>query len=92
MIDAAEHAWHTFNEAKLDPTNPAKVEAALAAHTGNRRRVQSIIDEYVASNWKSVTSDIAPATSDPNTRSTIDLGHQDTATVELCNLGSNMHG
>ena len=60
VIDAAEHAWHTFNEAKLDPTNPAKVEAAARAHTGERAdRVEDYLGEYVTSNRKSVTSDVS---------------------------------
>ena len=49
VIDAAEHAWHTFNEAKLDPTNPAKVEAALAAHTGNCEGSRSV--DHRRSTW-----------------------------------------
>lgn len=91
VIEAAEHAWYVFNEAKLDPTNDDKVQAALMAHTGEAKaRVEEIIRNYRDSNRRSIPSDIAPA----NVVVYADSTHVDltsgTATIELCNLGSNV--
>lgn len=91
VIEAAKNAWHLFNEAKLDPTNDVKVRAAFAAYTGSARtRVEGIIAEYRSSHWRSLTSQSAPAHVDVYTDSVdIDLA-SNSATVELCNLGSNV--
>jgi len=91
VIEAAEHAWYVFNEAKLDPTDEQKVAAALAASTGNARTWASeALQTYRTLNRKSITSTDVPAFVDVYENSVhVDLG-AGTATIELCDLGSNV--
>jgi len=91
VIEAAEHAWYVFNEAKLDPTDEQKVAAALAASTGNARTWASdALETYRTLNRKSITSTDVPAFVDVYEDSVrVDLW-AGTATIELCDLGSNV--
>ena len=58
VIEAAEHAWYVFNEAKLDPTNDEKVNAALGGVHGRRATwVNKLLDDYRSQNRRSVTLD-----------------------------------
>ena len=90
VVAAAQNAWYLFNEAKLDPTNKQKVEAALAAQTGDARfRVEQIVDQYVALNQRSRTLDSAPSWVDIDENSVhVDVA-AGTASLELCHLNSN---
>lgn len=90
VIAAAENAWYLFNEAKLDPTNDAKVAAALATHSGAAaNEVAEILDRYSATNQRSVTLPTAPASVVIYGDSVaVDMAAR-TATVEACELASN---
>ena len=91
VIEAAEHAWWVFNEAKLDPTNDEKVQSALSAFTGAaRERVDGILRQYRTEGWRSLTSEIIPASVEVNSDSVdVNLANR-TATVSVCIVNSNM--
>ena len=91
VIEAAENAWYVFNEAKLDPTNDDKFEAALAAHTGAARSgVEQVLTDYRASNQRSVSSTSQQASIAVDPASVTLNGARDVASLEFCRVGSNV--
>jgi hypothetical protein len=91
VIEAAEHAWWVFNEAKLDPTNDEKVDAVFDAYTGDARAwIETYLIEQVSANRHSVTLMATPATLAVYPESvSVDLD-TGTATADVCEINSNI--
>lgn len=91
VIDAVVASWRAFNEAKLDPTNDAKL-AALGDTTGGDLLQNSIdvVARYRAENKRSVTNPDVPAAIVVYADTLVVDDVAGTAQVDYCRIGSNI--
>jgi hypothetical protein len=89
VIDAALASWEAFNEAKLDPTNEAKLDRIVDLHNGAlEARMVEVIGNFRVLNQASRTNEALPAEIVVDRESVV--VREGTATVEFCEVNSNV--
>lgn len=88
---AATRAWSLLNEARLDPTDANKRSAAVAAYTGKSQdTVTELLSTYGVTGQASRTDEAAPATLVPYPDTVMISAEGDEATIEVCEVDSNI--
>ncbi len=91
LVDLARRSWELFNDAKLDPTDDAKVAAIGDVRMGaSADFVIEVLGRYRTENWRSVANPTVPASITPYPETLRLDPSGDSATMRFCQVNSNI--
>ena len=91
VVDAATGAWALLDAARTDPSDQDKIDAAIAAYTGPAARtVTELLTNYGVTGQVSRPDTDTPATIVPYPDTVEVATGGDEATVELCEVDTNV--
>jgi hypothetical protein len=90
VVTAAMESWRLLNAARLDPSDSAATDAALAAYFGPaREQATDALTAYRLNDQRSVTDDAVPATVVPYPDTVVVDEAANEASVEYCQVDTN---